>query len=107
MSSSYSQHIFQSHAEKEAALQPLLDTNWTKVDNRDAIKKSYTFKNFVQAFSFMTAIALEAEKMDHHPEWFNVYNKLEITLTSHFCDGVSLLDIKLAKLIDDTHTRFS
>lgn len=98
--SSYAQHMFQSDQERQDALAAAKKYQWLKCDNRDAIKKTFQFKNFVQAFSFMTAVALEAEKIDHHPEWFNVYNKVEVTLTSHFCNGVSLLDVKLSKTID-------
>lgn len=101
--STYSQHLFSDESEKKQALDTIYRNNWTKLDDKDAIKKTYTFKNFVKAFSFMTAVALEAEKIDHHPEWFNVYNRVEITLTSHFCNGVSRLDIKLANTIDSIH----
>ena len=73
---------------------------WEKVEGRSAIFKSYKFKNFVEAFGFMGKVALIAERMDHHPEWFNVYNKVEITLTTHSTGGVSDLDIKLATAID-------
>ena len=96
--SSYTDKIFSSETEKATALSTI--TGWQRVENKDAIKKTYNFKNFVQAFSFMTAVALEAEKLDHHPEWFNVYNRVDVVLTSHFCNGVSKLDIKLAKIID-------
>lgn len=103
MATSYEQHKFKSDAEKGEALKEI--TDWAKLDNKDAIKKVYNFKNFVQAFSFMTAVALEAEKIDHHPEWFNVYNRVEVTLTSHFCNGVSKLDLKLAKIIDNIYDK--
>jgi 4a-hydroxytetrahydrobiopterin dehydratase len=73
---------------------------WTKVDGRPAIFKAYKFKNFVEAFGFMTKAALIAEKMDHHPEWFNVYNKVEVTLTTHSKGGVTELDMALAKAMD-------
>ena len=73
---------------------------WTKVDGRDAIFKSYKFQNFGQAFAFMTEVALVAEKMDHHPEWFNVYSKVDVTLTTHSAGGVTELDAKLAKRMD-------
>lgn len=103
--SSYSKHIFQTSEEKEDSLNSVAKSNWNKSNDRDAIKKEFAFKNFVQAFSFMTAVALEAEKIDHHPEWSNVYNNVDITLTSHFCNGVSQLDIKLAKIIDDIYVK--
>jgi 4a-hydroxytetrahydrobiopterin dehydratase len=73
---------------------------WSKVEGRSAIFKAYKFKSFVEAFGFMTKAALIAEKMDHHPEWFNVYNKVEVTLTTHSKGGVSQLDIDLAKAMD-------
>ena len=73
---------------------------WQLVKNRNAISKTFEFKNFNQAFSWMTAMALYAEKLDHHPEWFNVYNKVIITLSTHDVGGVSNLDIKLAKQMD-------
>lgn len=68
---------------------------------KDAIYKEYTFKDFGQAWGFMSRVALQAEKMDHHPEWFNVYNRVEITLTTHDCKGVSEKDVELAKYCDE------
>ena len=73
---------------------------WNEVDGRDAIQKSLTFKSFNDAWGFMSKIALAAEKMNHHPEWFNVYNRVDITLSTHDCDGLSERDIKLAKFIN-------
>ncbi len=73
---------------------------WTQLDGRDAIQKDFLFKNFSQAFAFMTRVALKAEKMDHHPEWFNVYNKVEVVLATHDVDGVSDKDIELARFMD-------
>ena len=70
------------------------------VKGRSAITKTFQFKDFNAAFSWMTAIALYAEKLDHHPEWFNVYNRVIVTLSTHDVGGISKLDIKLAKLID-------
>ena len=75
--------------------------NWTMVDGRDAMSASFRFENFVDAFGFMTQIALRAEKMDHHPEWFNVYNRVEVTLTTHDADGVTEKDVELAQFMDD------
>ncbi|XP_031164045.1 pterin-4-alpha-carbinolamine dehydratase 2 [Sander lucioperca] len=73
---------------------------WVDVEGRDAIFKELHFKTFNQAFGFMSRVALQAEKMNHHPEWFNVYNKVQITLTTHDCGGLSKKDIKMAKFID-------
>ena len=75
-------------------------SGWRKVENRDAIFKSFKFTSFQAAFKFMTETALLAEKMDHHPEWFNVYSRLDVTLTTHSAKGVTELDIKLAKAMD-------
>ena len=77
-----------------------LPTGWARAEGRDAITKSYKFKDFIQAFGFMTKAALIAEKMDHHPEWFNVYNKVDVTLTTHSAGGVTDLDVKLARAMD-------
>lgn len=73
---------------------------WQRLSGRDAIGKSFKFKNFRQAFAFMTEVALLAEKADHHPEWSNVYNRVDIVLTTHDAGGVSVRDIELAKNID-------
>jgi len=73
---------------------------WSEVAGRDAIAKKFVFKDFNQAFGFMTRAALVAEKMDHHPEWFNVYKKVEVTLSTHDAGGVTELDIKLAEAMD-------
>ena len=70
---------------------------WNKVDGKDAIQKTFKFKNFTRAWAFMSSAALLAEKMNHHPEWFNVYNKVEVTLNTHDVGGVSELDLKMAK----------
>ena len=73
---------------------------WRDATDRDAIVKSFKFKNFNEAFGFMTRIAMEAERMNHHPEWFNVYNRVEVTLTTHDCGGLSDRDVALAKFMD-------
>ena len=73
---------------------------WRVAAGRDAIVREFKFADFVEAFGFMTRIALLAEKADHHPEWFNVYNRVEITLTTHDCNGLSARDVALAEAID-------
>jgi len=75
-------------------------SGWEKLDERDAIAKTFKFKNFNEAFGFMTRAAMVAEKIDHHPEWFNVYNKVDVTLATHDVDGITSLDIKLAKAME-------
>nr|XP_060621291.1 pterin-4-alpha-carbinolamine dehydratase 2 isoform X1 [Anolis sagrei ordinatus] len=86
--------------ERNQVLYDLKATGWSELTERDAIYKEFIFKSFNQAFGFMTRIALQAEKMNHHPEWFNVYNKVQITLISHDCGGLSKRDVKLAQFID-------
>ena len=83
---------------RKAALARL--AGWSEVAGRDAIAKKFVFKDFNQAFGFMTRAALVAEKMDHHPEWFNVYKTVEVTLSTHDAGGVTELDIKLAEAMD-------
>jgi 4a-hydroxytetrahydrobiopterin dehydratase len=73
---------------------------WSDVTGRDAIRKEFKFKDFNAAFAFMTRVALMAEKMDHHPEWFNVYNRVDVTLSTHDAGGLSERDVKLAKFIE-------
>lgn len=70
---------------------------WSMVDGRDAITRTFTFKDFSQAFAFMTRAAMKAEAMDHHPEWFNVYNKVEVTLSTHDAGGLTEKDLELAR----------
>jgi 4a-hydroxytetrahydrobiopterin dehydratase len=83
---------------RKAALTRL--TGWSEVAGRDAIAKKFVFKDFSQAFGFMTRTALAAEKMDHHPEWFNVYKTVDVTLSTHDAGGVTDLDVKLAETMD-------
>lgn len=73
---------------------------WNEVDGRDAIAKSFKFADFNAAFGFMSRVALMAEKLDHHPEWFNVYNKVDVTLSTHDAGGVTERDVTLARFID-------
>ncbi len=85
-------------AARQAALQAL--AGWQEVSGRDAIVKTFVFADFNTAFGFMTRVAIQADKADHHPEWFNVYNRVEITLTTHDADGLSHRDVDLARFID-------
>lgn len=87
-----------SPEKREAALAEL--DSWKAVEDRDAITKSFRFTDFNSAFGFMSRIALMAEKMDHHPEWFNVYNRVEVTLSTHDAGGVTELDLRLARFCD-------
>ncbi len=89
-----------SDEERIQALETLQDTGWTPTEGRDAIQKSFKFKSFVEAFGWMTKVALWAEKLNHHPEWGNVYNRVDVTLITHDCDGLSALDVKLAHKMD-------
>jgi 4a-hydroxytetrahydrobiopterin dehydratase len=73
---------------------------WSEVQGRDAITKKFNFKDFNEAFGFMSRAALIAEKLDHHPEWFNVYNRVEVTLSTHDAGGVTARDIRLAEEMD-------
>jgi 4a-hydroxytetrahydrobiopterin dehydratase len=75
-------------------------SGWSEVSGRDAIARKFVFKDFNEAFGFMARAALVAEKMDHHPEWFNVYKTVEVTLSTHDAGGVTELDIKLAAEMD-------
>lgn len=73
---------------------------WSEVKDRDAISKTFVFKDFNEAFGFMTRVALVAEKLDHHPEWFNVYKNVEVTLSTHDAGGLTERDIVLAEAMD-------
>ncbi|MGF6296453.1 4a-hydroxytetrahydrobiopterin dehydratase [Paraburkholderia youngii] len=77
---------------------------WESVAERDAIRRSFEFADFNEAFGFMTRVAIKAQEMDHHPEWFNVYNKVDITLSTHEANGVTERDIALATFIDSVTT---
>ncbi len=74
--------------------------DWKEVEGRDAICRTFEFSDFVEAWGFMSATALIAERMNHHPEWFNVYNRVEVTLSTHDADGLTELDIELATHMD-------
>jgi len=90
-----------SEGDRRKALATL--KGWKKVRGRNAIEKQFLFKNFNEAFGWMSRVALLAEKMDHHPEWSNVYRTVDVVLTTHDAGGVSALDIKLA----DAMNRFA
>jgi 4a-hydroxytetrahydrobiopterin dehydratase len=87
-----------SDTERSEALAALPD--WAHEPGRDAIVRRFRFQDFVEAFGFMTRVALLAEKADHHPEWSNVYNRVEVLLTTHDCNGLSKRDVAMAKAID-------
>ncbi|MBI1235376.1 4a-hydroxytetrahydrobiopterin dehydratase [Hyphobacterium indicum] len=88
-------------AEKIGAQKAVSDlSGWDVVDGRDAIRKVFRFADFNEAFGFMSRVALKADQMDHHPEWFNVYNKVDVLLSTHDADGVTTLDLDLARFMD-------
>jgi 4a-hydroxytetrahydrobiopterin dehydratase len=87
-----------SEAEAAAALAEL--SGWSRAEGRDAIAKRFVFADFNEAFGWMARVALVAEKMDHHPEWSNVYKTVEVTLSTHDAGGLTALDIALAKAMD-------
>lgn len=89
-----------SDTARAEALTQLAETGWQPVTGRDAIRKVLKFRNFSEAWGFMSRLALVAEKLNHHPEWTNVFNLVDITLTTHDCDGLSELDVKLARAAD-------
>ena len=80
--------------------------NWKHDDVRDAITREFVLADFAQAFAFMTQIAIQSEKRNHHPEWFNVYNRVTITLTTHDVNGLSQQDIDLARYADAAFANF-
>jgi 4a-hydroxytetrahydrobiopterin dehydratase len=83
---------------RKAALSSL--SGWSEASGRDAITRKFVFGDFNEAFGFMTRAALVAEKMDHHPEWFNVYKTVEVTLSTHDAGGLTDLDVKLAQAMN-------
>ena len=88
-----------SETEREEALASL--SGWSVDPLRDAIVKSFTFRDFGEAFAFMTRVALEAEKADHHPEWSNVWNRVDILLSTHSAGGLTDKDVALARQIEE------
>ncbi len=87
-------------AERRAELPALGASGWAAVPGRDAIRKVWKFRNFSEAWGFMTQAALAAEKLNHHPEWSNTYNVVDVTLSTHDCNGLSRLDLRLAAAMD-------
>ena len=88
-----------THEEITTSLSGL--TGWELSEDHKSIRKDFKFRDFTAAFAFMTRLALAAEKLDHHPEWFNVYNKVEITLTTHSAKGLTVLDMRMAQLANE------
>ena len=89
-----------SQDDRDTQLPALLATGWTLAEGRDALQKTFVFRNFIEAFGFMAQAALWAEKLNHHPEWSNVYKTVEVTLTTHDAGGLTGLDVKLATKMD-------
>ena len=87
-------------AARDAQLPALGEAGWGGIPDRDAIRKIWKFASFSEAWGFMSRVALAAEKMNHHPEWTNIYNVVDVTLTTHVCNGLSQLDIDLARRMD-------
>jgi 4a-hydroxytetrahydrobiopterin dehydratase len=92
--------MIQKLSSEERTKQLATLNGWQVVADRDAIQRAFKFADFNEAFGFMTRVAIKAQEMDHHPEWFNVYNKVDITLSTHEANGVTERDIKLAAFID-------
>lgn len=89
-----------SDEDRAAALSVLAMSSWSHDAERDAICKTFKFKNFVRAWGWMSSVAIEAEKMNHHPEWSNVYGTVEVVLTTHDADGLTQNDLDLARKMD-------
>jgi 4a-hydroxytetrahydrobiopterin dehydratase len=87
-----------SNSKVQAALAELAE--WRRSGDREALSRTFRFKTFNQAFGFMSRVALYAEKLNHHPEWSNVYNRVEVTLTTHDAGGITELDLKMARFMD-------
>lgn len=92
--------VLLTEAERNAVLPALGETGWGAVEGKDAIRKVWKFKSFSEAWGFMSRAALAAEKMNHHPEWSNVYNVVDVTLTTHSAKGLTKLDTDLAARMD-------
>jgi 4a-hydroxytetrahydrobiopterin dehydratase len=92
--------------ERNETLPALGTSGWGGVPERDAIRKVYMFGNFVDAWGWMSMAAIHCEKMNHHPEWLNVYRTVDVTLTTHDAGGLTSLDVKLAQKMDELASRF-
>jgi len=92
--------VIQKLGDEERAALLARFPDWAHDPGRDAIRRRFQFADFAQAFGFMASVAIIAEKMDHHPEWSNVYNRVDILLTTHDCDGLSERDARLAEAIE-------
>jgi 4a-hydroxytetrahydrobiopterin dehydratase len=92
---------------EESAAQRATLPQWRHDPARDAIARQFVFADFAQAFGFMAQLALVAERLNHHPEWFNVYNRVDIVLTTHDAAGLTALDVELARQADEIHRRLS
>ena len=88
-------------AARAEALATLAAAGWAEAQGRDAVEKTYRFDDFPQAFGWMTRVALAAEKMDHHPEWTNVWREVRVVLTTHSAGGLTALDVALARRMDE------
>lgn len=95
-----SRAVLLAGAAREVALKEMTGSGWRLTPDRDALEKAWKFKSFSEAWGFMARVALKAEKLDHHPEWRNVYNLVEVVLTTHSCGGLSELDLKLARAME-------
>lgn len=85
---------------RAAALAELIDLGWALSEGQDAVEKAWKFKTFSEAWGFMSRVALRAEKLNHHPDWRNVYATVEVVLTTHSCGGLSELDLQLARAME-------
>lgn len=88
-------------------LENLMKNDWKLSENNKKIRKEFIFKDFITTFAFMTQIALQSEKLNHHPEWFNVYNKVQITWSTHELDGLSRQDLQMAQYCDKFYFKFN
>jgi len=94
-------YAFSSISERASSIAPVIEAGWKDGEAADKITKDFEFMDFSQAWAFMSRVALKAEQMDHHPEWFNVYNRVEVTLTTHDTGGVSEKDVEMAKFMEE------